>query len=157
LFEEYRKALRDFGVRPGPLPESEEISDLMHWIENEFRALPDIISGDSDFAAAFSIESILKLLDDLNCVDLVKFRENLSRFPDVGSTTVIRPNKDVQIIKVRFAREFWFTSRKEFAKKISRAKLYQVSLWQTLPVFWHPTNISILIFIKSFLFSCFFS
>jgi hypothetical protein len=29
LFEEYRIGLRDFGVRPGPLPESEEISDLM--------------------------------------------------------------------------------------------------------------------------------
>jgi hypothetical protein len=29
LFEEYRKALRDFGVRPGPLPKNEEISDLM--------------------------------------------------------------------------------------------------------------------------------
>jgi ElaB/YqjD/DUF883 family membrane-anchored ribosome-binding protein len=36
LFEDYRKTLRDFGVRPGPLPESEEISDLMNWIETEF-------------------------------------------------------------------------------------------------------------------------
>jgi predicted nucleic acid-binding Zn-ribbon protein len=30
FFEEYRKALRDFGVHPGPLPENEEISDLMN-------------------------------------------------------------------------------------------------------------------------------
>jgi ElaB/YqjD/DUF883 family membrane-anchored ribosome-binding protein len=29
LFEEYTKALREFDVRPGPLPESEEISELM--------------------------------------------------------------------------------------------------------------------------------
>jgi hypothetical protein len=29
LFEEYIKALRDFGVRPAPLPVSEEISDFM--------------------------------------------------------------------------------------------------------------------------------
>jgi archaellum component FlaC len=65
LFEEYKKAMRDFSVRPGPLPKNEEISDLMDSIENEFRDLPDIISGASDFAVAFSVESILKLLYDL--------------------------------------------------------------------------------------------
>jgi ElaB/YqjD/DUF883 family membrane-anchored ribosome-binding protein len=29
LFDEYRKALREFGVRPGSLPESGDISELM--------------------------------------------------------------------------------------------------------------------------------
>jgi hypothetical protein len=29
LSDEYRKALREFGVRPGPLPESGDISELM--------------------------------------------------------------------------------------------------------------------------------
>jgi hypothetical protein len=45
LFEEYRKAFKDFGVRLGPLPEDEEISALLHWIEDELRALPSVISG----------------------------------------------------------------------------------------------------------------
>jgi hypothetical protein len=157
LFEEYRKALRDFSVSPSPLPENEEISDLMDWIENEFRALPDVISGASDFAAAFSVESILKLLYDFDCVDLVKFRGNLSRFPDAGSTSIIRPNGDVQAIKIRFTREFWFVSGKEFAKKIARAKLDKVNFWQMLPVFWHLTKNSLLIFINSFFFWCSFS
>jgi hypothetical protein len=62
LFEEYRKALKNFGVSPDPLPENEEISKLMDWFETEFWALPDVISGASDFTAAFSVESILKLL-----------------------------------------------------------------------------------------------
>jgi hypothetical protein len=38
LFEEYRKALREFGVRPPPLPASTEISDFMDWIETWFKA-----------------------------------------------------------------------------------------------------------------------
>jgi hypothetical protein len=87
--------LRDFGVRPGPLPESEEIYDLMRWIETEFKALPNVISGASDFAAAFSVESILKLLHDFDCADLAKFREKFSRFPDIWSTSIIHPSEDV--------------------------------------------------------------
>jgi hypothetical protein len=53
----------------------------------EFKALPGVISGASDFAAVFSVESILKLLHDFDCVDLVKFREKLPRFPDASSTS----------------------------------------------------------------------
>jgi DNA repair exonuclease SbcCD ATPase subunit len=78
LFKEYEKALRDFDVRPAPLPANTEISCFMNWIDTEFKALPGVISGASDFAAAFSVESILKLLHDFDCVDLVKFREKLS-------------------------------------------------------------------------------
>jgi hypothetical protein len=32
LFEEYGKALKDFGARPGPLPEDETISFLFSWV-----------------------------------------------------------------------------------------------------------------------------
>jgi hypothetical protein len=87
----------------------------------------------------------------------VKLCENLSHFPDAGSTSIIRPHGDVQAIKVTFTREFWFASSKEFAKKIARAKLDKVGFWKMLLVFWHLTNISILIFINSFFFWCFFS
>jgi hypothetical protein len=122
LFEEYGKVLKDFGARPGPLPEDEEISSLLSWVEEEFRALSGVISGTSDFTAAFSVESILKLLHDFDCVDLLKFREALTRFPGVGNTS----NEEVQIIKARFAQEFWFASGKEFVKKIAWAKLEKV-------------------------------
>jgi ATP-dependent Clp protease ATP-binding subunit ClpA len=80
LFEEYTKSLRDFGVRPGPLPDSEEISDLMTCIENEVKALPTVISGASHFTAAFSVESILKLLHDFDCADLATLRVKLTSF-----------------------------------------------------------------------------
>jgi hypothetical protein len=123
LFEEYEKALREFGVRPTPLLANTEISDFMKWIDTEFKALPGVISSTSDFAAAFSVESILKLLHDFDCADLVKFREKLSQFPDASSTSRLRPNEDVLAIKARFTRESWFASRKEVAKNITRAKL----------------------------------
>jgi hypothetical protein len=126
LFEEYGKVLKDFGARPGPLPEDEEISSLLSWVEEKFRALSGVISGTSDFAAAFLVESILKLLHDFDCADLLKFREALTRFPDTGNTSRICPNEDVQIVKARFAQEFWFASGKEFVKKIARAKLEKV-------------------------------
>jgi hypothetical protein len=51
-----------------------------------------VISGASDFVAAFSVESILKLLHDFNFADLVKFREKLLHFPNALSTSRIRPN-----------------------------------------------------------------
>jgi hypothetical protein len=99
----------------------------MEWVEAEFKALPDVISGANNFAAAFSVESILKLLHDFNCADLATFREKLSQFPDALSTSRIRPNEDVQAIRSRFAREFWLASGKEAVKSIARAKLAQVS------------------------------
>jgi hypothetical protein len=70
-----------------PFPESGEISELMDWVDAEFKTLPGVISGASDFVAVFSMESILKLLHDFNCADLVKFREKLTHFPDASSTS----------------------------------------------------------------------
>jgi hypothetical protein len=129
LFEEYRKALREFGVRPSPLLHSEEISDLMDWTDAEFKALPEVISGASDFAAAFSVESILKLLHHFDCADLAKFHEKLTHFVDASSTSIIRANEHILAIKIKFAKDFWFASGKEVAKKIARVKLDQVSFW----------------------------
>jgi hypothetical protein len=112
VFREYEKALNEFGVQSAPLPADTGISDFMKWIDTEFKALPGVISGVSDFAAAFSVESILKLLHDFDCVDLVKFREKLPQFPDSSSTSRLRPNEDVLVIKAKFAREFWLASGK---------------------------------------------
>jgi hypothetical protein len=79
--------------------------DFMKWIATEFKALPKVISGANDFAAAFSTESILKLLQDFDCADLAKFREKIPRLPDASSTSWIRPNADVLAIKAKLARE----------------------------------------------------
>jgi hypothetical protein len=128
LFGEYEKSLKNFGVRPAPLLANLGISDFMEWIDTEFKALSEVISGASDFAAVFSVESILKLLHDFDCVDLVKCREKLLQFPDASSTSRLRPNEDVLAIRTKFAREFWIASGKEAVKKISRAKLDQVDL-----------------------------
>jgi hypothetical protein len=53
----------------------------MEWMETDFKALSEVISGASDFAAAFSVESILKILHDFDCADLEKFREKSLDFP----------------------------------------------------------------------------
>jgi hypothetical protein len=132
LFEEYEKSLNEFAVRPAPLPTDLGLSQFMEWIEAEFRALPEVISGADDFAAAFSVESILKLLHDFDCVDLVKIREKLPQFPDGLSMSRLRPNEDVQAIRARFTREFWLASGKEAVKSIARAKLAQVDLRKIL-------------------------
>jgi hypothetical protein len=126
LYEEYKKSLNEFGVRPTPLPDNIEIPEFMDWMEAEFKALTEVISGASDFAAAFSLESILKILHDYDCVDLEKFRANLSQFPSATSTAILRANSDVLAIKIKFAREFWLTSGKETVKTIARAKLAEV-------------------------------
>jgi hypothetical protein len=95
-------------------------------METEFKALTEVISGASDFASAFSVESILKILHNFDCADLEKFRENLSQFPSATSTTILRANADVQAIKIKFAREFWLTSGKETVRAIASAKLAEV-------------------------------
>jgi hypothetical protein len=107
----------------------------MSWIETEFKALPEVITGASDFAAAFSVESILKLLHDFDCADLVKFREKLPQFPDASSTSRLWPNEDVLAIKTKYAREFWFASGRETVKNVARAKLAQVDFLETLLTF----------------------
>jgi Rad3-related DNA helicase len=126
LYEEYKKSLNEFDVRPAPLPDDIEIPEFMDWMETEFKALTEVISGASDFASAFSVESILKILHNFDCVDLEKFRANLSQFPSATSTAILRANADVQAIKIKFAREFWLTSGKETVKTIARAKLAEV-------------------------------
>jgi hypothetical protein len=83
-------------------------------------------------AAAFSVESILKLLHDFDCADLVTFRENHSQFPDASSTSRLPPNEDVLAIKTKFAREFWLASKKEVPKNIARSKLDQVSFQEDI-------------------------
>jgi hypothetical protein len=50
-----KKLWKNFDVHPGPFPENDEISDLIDWKQTEFQALPDVISGASDFAAVFSV------------------------------------------------------------------------------------------------------
>jgi hypothetical protein len=132
LFKEYEKSLNEFGVRPAPLPADLGLSEFLEWTDTEFKALPKVISGANDFAAAFSVESILKLLHDFDCVDLVKFREKLPQFPDALSTSRLHPNEDVQAIRAKFAREFWLASGKEVVKSIARAKLAQVDLRKIL-------------------------
>jgi hypothetical protein len=126
LFKEYEKSLMKFGVRTAPLPTDIGLSDFMEWIDTEFKALPEVISGASDFAAVFSVKSILKLLHDFDYADLVKFCEKLPQFLDALSTSRLRPNEDVQAIKVNITREFWLASGKEAIKSIARAKLDQV-------------------------------
>jgi hypothetical protein len=85
-----------------------------------------VISSASDFATAFSVESILKILHDYDCADLEKFRGKISQFPSATSTAIHRANADVQAIKNKFAKEFWLTSGKETVKAIARAKLAEV-------------------------------
>jgi hypothetical protein len=132
LFEEYERSLNEFGVRPAPLPADLGLLEFMEWIDAEFKALPEVISGANDFVAAFSVESILKLLHDFDCADFAKFREKLPQFPDALSTSRLRPNEDVQAIRSKFAREFWLASGKEAVKSIASAKLAQVNLQTVL-------------------------
>jgi hypothetical protein len=85
--------------------------------------VPKYSVNTNNFATAFSVESILKLLHDFDCADLSKFREKLPHFLDALSTSRLRPNEDVQAIRSKFARDFWLASGKEAVKSIARAKL----------------------------------
>jgi hypothetical protein len=126
LYVEYQKSLNEYGVRPAPLPDDIDIPDFMDWLGAEFKALTEVITGASNFAVGFSVESILKILHDYDCVDLEKFRANLSEFPSATSTAILRANSDVQAIKIKFAREFWLTGGQEVVKTIAQAKLGEV-------------------------------
>jgi type IV secretory pathway VirJ component len=126
LYVEYQKSLNEYGVRPAPLPDVINIPNFMDWLEDEFKALTEVISGASNFAVAFSVESILKILHDYDCVDLAKFRANLSQFPSVTSDAILRANLDVVAIKVKFMKEFWMAGGAEVVKTIAQAKLAEV-------------------------------
>jgi hypothetical protein len=149
LFEECERSLNEFGVCPAPLLADLGLRELMGWIDAKFKALPEVISGANDFATAFSVESILKLLHDFDCADLAKFREKLPQFPDALSTSRIQPNEDVQAIRSRFAREFWLASGKEAVKSIAHAKLAQVSFQTILFATSYSQHFCPLIFLTS--------
>jgi hypothetical protein len=136
LYEEYKKSLNEFSVRPAPLPDNIRIPEFMDWMETEFKALSEVIFGASHFAATFFAESILKILHDFDCVDLEKYRDKISRFPSATSTSILRANADVQAIKNKFAREFWFASGKETVKVITCAKLAEVNFVRFHHLYW---------------------
>jgi hypothetical protein len=50
----------------------------MDWMLTEFKALPSVISGASNFAVVFSVESLLKLLDKTIALILKSFVEQFS-------------------------------------------------------------------------------
>jgi hypothetical protein len=81
LFGEYERSLNEFGVYPAPLPSNLGLPEFMDWIDAEFEALPEVIFGANDFAAAFSIESILKLLHDFTVRISRSFAKNSRSFP----------------------------------------------------------------------------
>jgi Rad3-related DNA helicase len=128
LYAEYQKALNEYGVRPASLPDDFDVSDFMDWLEDEFKALHEVIDGAGNFAVSFSVESILKVLHDYGCADLAKFREKISKFPSVTSETILQDNPDVIAIKLKFAREFWVVGGSEMAKTVGRLKLDEVIL-----------------------------
>jgi hypothetical protein len=100
LFKEYEKSLMNFSVLPAPLPADIGLSDFMKRIETEFKALPEVITGASDFAAAFSVESILKFLHDFDCADLVKFRENFHNFLMLRALQDFVPMKTSSLLRL---------------------------------------------------------
>jgi type IV secretory pathway VirJ component len=129
LYAEYQKSLNEYGVRPAPLPDDIDIPDFMDWLEEEFKALHEVIDGAGNFAVSFSVESILKVLHEYGCADLAKFRANLSQFPGVTSEAILQDNPDVIAIKQKFAKEFWMVGGAEMAKTVGRLKLDEVILW----------------------------
>jgi hypothetical protein len=118
------------------------------WIQSA----PEVISSANDFVAAFSVESILKLLHDFDCADLVKFREKLPQFPDAMSTSWLCPNEDVQAIRSKFAREFWLASGKEAVKNIARLNLLRLVFLETLVISTSSQNFSCFSYIYFFSF-----
>jgi hypothetical protein len=90
----------NFSVLPAPLPADIGLSDFMKRIETEFKALPEVITGASDFAAAFSVESILKFLHDFDCADLVKFRENFHNFLMLRALQDFVPMKTSSLLRL---------------------------------------------------------
>jgi hypothetical protein len=74
---------------------------MMKWMLTEFEALPEVISGASDFAAIFFIESLLKLLETNDCANLEKFHTAIQYFPNATSTSLIRGSEDVRAIKIK--------------------------------------------------------
>jgi hypothetical protein len=98
----------------------------MKWMLSKFEALPEVISNASDFTATFSVENLLKLLENCDCVDFEKFKGALQKFPDTDSTSFIQSHEDVRAVKIKFMKEFKVASGKEFAKKITREKHEEV-------------------------------
>jgi hypothetical protein len=45
LFRKYERSLNEFGVRPTLLPANLGLPEFMDWIDAEFKALPEVISG----------------------------------------------------------------------------------------------------------------
>lgn len=78
MFDKYKEALGEFGTRPNPFPEKDDASEVMDWMLTEFKALPSVISGASNFAVVFSVESLLKLLDKTIALILKSFVEQFS-------------------------------------------------------------------------------
>jgi hypothetical protein len=116
LLEEYKKAMKQFGTRLGPLSESEDISDLIDWLLKVFQDLPNVISGASDFATLFQWKAFSSFFMTLT---VLTFQSSVEGFHDSWMQLAPQlsvPTKMFVIRRLNLLKNFGLQARKSLRK-----------------------------------------
>lgn len=84
IYEGYKAALAEFGAEPLPFPADEKVKEIFDWMDEEYKGLPEVITGISDFAASFCLDSAFQLLEKNSCSHFLTLAACTYKFPSAS-------------------------------------------------------------------------
>ncbi|CAN6327580.1 unnamed protein product [Urochloa humidicola] len=124
----YREALQQFGAEPQDVPREMTVDRLFHWLDTEFRMLPETLSRAGDYGASVSSGSLLQMLECLGCEHFMRLGTQNYNFPTAEQLA----NESATCTKVKnlFLRKFWVRTGRAIAKGQAAERLGKFYLSQ---------------------------
>lgn len=97
-------------------------------MDEEFKGLPEVLTGVSDFSVSFCIESAFHLLEESGCSDFLKFAASTHKFPLALEIHAKEKSKNVRAVKLNFYKQICATFEREHARLVAQKQLLQVGV-----------------------------
>lgn len=132
IYEVYKTALAKFGAEPLLFLGDESVKEIFDWVEEEFKGLPEVITGSSNFAASFCLDSAFQLLEKNSYSHFLTLAARTYMFPSASELDEEEKSKNLRATKINFFKQLWATSGREYTRLVAQERLAQVRVHITL-------------------------
>lgn len=131
VYDRYKEVLGEFGAEPYDLSSIMNAENFLGWLLEEFGSLSKVITTSQDNCAMICCDGFAKLIEDEAPELFTRLSGKKFKFPaDLGSRSP-RSSESVEVIKRRFARDFWMVYGRESLKDLGLSLNEQVGFTGT--------------------------